>query len=631
MKKGLLGILICTVVIIMLTAPKSVYAGYDLGVLSKTNPSSSINIDVVDENGFFGFFKINDGGTKIKFVIKNLSGGGSTVEFEILDNEMNVIVGDKLQSNTTRLEFSDINMPESNYYFLDIKNPDFSDLDVIKLEVSFVCTEFSGSSEGPGDDPVEKPEYTWDMIGFYSKTRDNTGSISYYTDNSEGKGFRCYFNENRADGTQKFANIYFWCDEPPTSIVAGSEISLNAKMKANILKNDLPGTVFMDVRIMKDDPGLDFDGTNHSGIFGKFYSFSDTGNKSSDAVVNIKMSNSTNVGEQVSIYLRTSAGLYEWRYELKRNGSGNEPIEGIKKGDIIQFGSYEQDNNLSNGPENIDWIVLSVDGNKLLLLSKYALDCQPYNTLEDLQERYPSSGPYSYDGGDNVDWASVSVVWADSTIRTWLNNDFYNTAFTDGEKKKICDSRLVNADNPYYEIDGGANTTDKVFLMSLEDIVNSDYGFNADPDYGDSARIAIATPYAKAMGVGANSNSVCSWWLRTPGSLPSRTSIVNSVGNVFYGCTVCDYGSYTGGGDKGIRPVICINLNSGQSLKKGDVNGDGKVDAKDVTVLKRYLASGWNVNVDSSVADVNGDGTVSSKDVTALRRYLLGGWGITLG
>ena len=63
----------------------------------------------------------------------------------------------------------------------------------------------------------------------------------------------------------------------------------------------------------------------------------------------------------------------------------------------------------------------------------------------------------------------------------------------------------------------------------------------------------------------------------------------------------------------------------------GDVNGDGDVNNKDVTMLRRYLVGGWNVSIDELAADINGDGDVNNKDVTMLRRYLVGGWNVALG
>ena len=64
----------------------------------------------------------------------------------------------------------------------------------------------------------------------------------------------------------------------------------------------------------------------------------------------------------------------------------------------------------------------------------------------------------------------------------------------------------------------------------------------------------------------------------------------------------------------------------------GDVNDDGSVDIKDVTILRRHLAkwAGYEKIV-KLAADVNGDGVINSKDVSILRRYLAGWEGVTLG
>lgn len=55
-----------------------------------------------------------------------------------------------------------------------------------------------------------------------------------------------------------------------------------------------------------------------------------------------------------------------------------------------------------------------------------------------------------------------------------------------------------------------------------------------------------------------------------------------------------------------------------------------KIDAKDVTMLRRQLAGGWNVIINEEKADINQDGEINAKDVTMLRRYLAGGWGVVL-
>lgn len=85
-----------------------------------------------------------------------------------------------------------------------------------------------------------------------------------------------------------------------------------------------------------------------------------------------------------------------------------EKIKASKVGDSVFFGSYEQDNDKSNGKENIEWLILEVKDGKALLFSKYALDLLVYS-------KYSSFDGYS--------------SWEDSSLRRWLNDDFVNSAF----------------------------------------------------------------------------------------------------------------------------------------------------------------------------------------------------------
>ena len=122
------------------------------------------------------------------------------------------------------------------------------------------------------------------------------------------------------------------------------------------------------------------------------------------------------------------------------------PVLSGNVGDIITFGSYEQDNVSSNGKEPIEWIVLSNDGEKMLLLSKYALDCKQYNTED------------------------TEITWENCTLRNWLNGSFYNTAFSEKEKLMIKKTIVVNDDNPESGTKGGNNTSDNIFLLSIDDM-----------------------------------------------------------------------------------------------------------------------------------------------------------------
>ena len=78
-------------------------------------------------------------------------------------------------------------------------------------------------------------------------------------------------------------------------------------------------------------------------------------------------------------------------------------------GQILTFGTYEQDDNYGNGLEPLEWIVLSSDGKETMMITRYAVDCKPFNELP------------------------CKVRWAGSSLRRWLNNEFYNTAFSSSE------------------------------------------------------------------------------------------------------------------------------------------------------------------------------------------------------
>lgn len=79
-----------------------------------------------------------------------------------------------------------------------------------------------------------------------------------------------------------------------------------------------------------------------------------------------------------------------------------------------------------------------------------------------------------------------------------------------------------------------------------------------------------------------------------------------------------------------ISTVDGTEISKDNSRTPGDVNGDGEINVKDVVVVRRYIAGGWNSTIDESSADVNGDGEVNVKDVVLIRRYIAEGWNVEL-
>ena len=206
---------------------------------------------------------------------------------------------------------------------------------------------------------------------------------------------------------------------------------------------------------------------------------------------------------------------------------------GVTTWDCIYFGNYYQSN--SSTKEPIKWRVLSVDGNDAFLLADQNLDAKPYNEED------------------------TDVTWATCTLRTWLNGTFLNTAFTSAEQTAIKNTTVVNEDNSYYGTEGGVNTTDKVYLLSIAEASNTAYGFNGEFNTESETREAKNTAYAKECGASTCTSTEYEgngyWWLRSPGLYSDSASSVLLDG----------YGGgwgFVDDDDDAVRPALHLNLSS---------------------------------------------------------------------
>ena len=203
----------------------------------------------------------------------------------------------------------------------------------------------------------------------------------------------------------------------------------------------------------------------------------------------------------------------------KKQSEKNAPIA---IGDYITFGSYEQDNDTTNGKELIEWLVLGKRNNCMLVISRYALDAKPYNINRE------------------------EVTWETCTLRTWLNNDFINTAFSSTEQALIPTVTVSPGDNYSYSYrtDPGKETQDKVFLLSINEVGR----------YFDErvSRRCKATAYAVAQGADADSGGLAWWWLRSPGENQCNAAF---VANMTY-----DVGIDVNFGICTVRPAMWIDL-----------------------------------------------------------------------
>lgn len=183
----------------------------------------------------------------------------------------------------------------------------------------------------------------------------------------------------------------------------------------------------------------------------------------------------------------------------------------ITPGKTIKYGKYEQDNNEVNGTESIEWIVLAQEENQVLLISVLGLDSCPYDQSDEESD------------------------WCNSSVRGWLNGDFYSTAFSEEEKNGIVNKKLTqhtNTDYPYTV--QGEETNDHVFLLSSQEYLTYLHGngnITMQERYGKPSTAAKKN-YTSEKKLDLSDNKYCWWWLRTSGKDLGSACIVTAYGEL---------------------------------------------------------------------------------------------------
>jgi len=201
------------------------------------------------------------------------------------------------------------------------------------------------------------------------------------------------------------------------------------------------------------------------------------------------------------------------------------PIPSPEIGNIIEFGGH-------------NWLVLDVEDGKALIITERIIDIREYH---------------------DTNGSTAPVTWEDSTIRCWLNNDFYSS-FTVAESGLIVETLVVNNGNLQYGTWGGADTNDKVFLLSIEEVEKY---FGSDI----SARIALSaygdesTWWMQPIGYWRNyygqprsPGDTTAWWLRSPGNENKFAARVFGNGSIETRGYFVNF-RYTG-----VRPALWLNL-----------------------------------------------------------------------
>jgi len=189
-------------------------------------------------------------------------------------------------------------------------------------------------------------------------------------------------------------------------------------------------------------------------------------------------------------------------------------FESISVGETVRFGEW-------------DWRVLEVQDGRALLVTKEIIEQLPYNGEQ------------------------TGVTWETCTLRAYLNGAFLEK-FSARERRLICETENVNESNQWYGTNGGGNTTDKVFPLSLEEVVNyfGDSGqlkkgnLNEEYFFDDQYNDARAAKFDNDGGW---------WWLRSPGDTQITAAGIHDDGCVNL---AGDYVFY----ELGVRPALWLKL-----------------------------------------------------------------------
>lgn len=197
-----------------------------------------------------------------------------------------------------------------------------------------------------------------------------------------------------------------------------------------------------------------------------------------------------------------------------------------KEPETVLFGSYEQDGDAASGKEPIEWLVLARDGDKALLLSKYALDHQSFMPFYE-----PVTEPFT---------------WESCSLRQWLNSTFLNAAFSAEEQRRLLTTTVITAPGGRKGSENPFTTEDRVFLLSDTEV----YAYFSS----EAATVTDYTAYALSedpWAGNATAPAPAIWWLRTTdgGNHPDS---VYTRGGVGEGAR-----SYEG---EYVRPAIWVDM-----------------------------------------------------------------------
>lgn len=421
-------------------------------------------------------------------------------------------------------EKSDGTLNESSWIELSKKKWTDDEGETGTFELSGTKITFFQDGEDLFDGTLENGVLTIEFFGttVYRKepaqktdNNNNGGGISDNQNNNNSTEYTVSFNSNGGSSVSpigKKLNQIIKVPEAPTRsgyIFGGWYLDNNTFVNEYNFNSKITSSFILHAKWLEVISFPDFqrinasDEMDTSGEYILFGEYPQTIKMEEVTIVDAKDDRGYYLGSDGYYYAKVTATLRDSRYTFSTGAT-------FRDGTVYYF-----------KVEPIKWRILSESNGEALILCESIIANKQY---------YKSTASRTIDG--------VTVYannYEHSDIRAWLNDEFYNTAFSALQQKLI---QVTNVDNSVYSTGYAenpyacANTSDKIFLPSYRDMVNTSYGFNSSYSAYDTARRIETSDYSRATGASMNSSNGNGYWrLRSPnGSNSNKARYIDDDG-----------------------------------------------------------------------------------------------------
>ncbi|MDL2248665.1 DUF6273 domain-containing protein [Tyzzerella sp. OttesenSCG-928-J15] len=191
--------------------------------------------------------------------------------------------------------------------------------------------------------------------------------------------------------------------------------------------------------------------------------------------------------------------------------------------------------------DKFEWRVLDIQNGAALIITEYIIDQRPYHKIYE------------------------NITWAKCSLREYLNGEFYNN-FTHENQLKIVPVINKNPNNQWYNTDGGEDTSDKIFLLDMEEVACKYFGDSSQKLHnpGKNQRYWFERKdenNRKRSAWLADDKGNWWWWLRSPGRVGVKAVYIHGDGNIgIQGNNILKGNLSDGRCTGGVRPALWVKI-----------------------------------------------------------------------